>query len=182
MAINKANILQITDFVGRYAIAQNEFLDDNSLEIIHELEYNLFIDLLGAELYNEFVDDLVDGVPQTQKWLNFLNGATYTDCYGCVRNYLGVKSFLVPLVYSEFIQSSKNFNSNLGLVTPKSENSNKTSEFDIRQKVYKSHNEGVRYYDECYLFLYTYDADYPNFYDFFKKKTVKGFYNKITTR
>ena len=67
MAITKANILEETDFTGAFSIPASQIMGENNIEIINYYEYNILIDLLGAELYNEFVADLVNKIPQTQK-------------------------------------------------------------------------------------------------------------------
>jgi len=180
--IAKTNILILNDFDGIYTIPSHEFLNDRTLAIIHDYEYRHLRDLLGAELYNEFTTDLVNGVPTTQKWTDFLDGKEYLSINGCMLNYEGIKSFLVPLVWADYILHAQNYQTNIGNVLPGAENATNTGDFNLNRISNDAWNVGIEKYNECYMYLWTNISDFQHFEIYFRKKLQRGLYNKITVR
>lgn len=66
-------IINLSDFKGNYSIATDVYTSAELTEYINEREEKILIELLGKELYDLFVDDLVDGVPQSAKFVKIYN-------------------------------------------------------------------------------------------------------------
>lgn len=66
-------IINLSDFKGNYAIATDVYTSAELTEYIEEREEMILIELLGKELYDEFVNDLVGGVPQSTKFIKIYN-------------------------------------------------------------------------------------------------------------
>ena len=60
-----SNIIQIADFAGtEYSLPEQKYISYQNYLDKYEKEF--LVNLLGAELYDLFVSDLVGGIPQTQ--------------------------------------------------------------------------------------------------------------------
>lgn len=163
------NLLTITDFIGRYSLSISEFAIDTFNSYITDYQYDLLIDMLGAELYNDF-----NANPTDAKWTDFQNGITYTDCNGDVQNWRGLKDLLIPFVYSKFTLENYKKQVQSGVVKPKFENADILNERERKEVAYKAWNDFISKYYEAYMFLYTYESTYTDFSCFFKRKSRKS--------
>lgn len=93
------NLISKNDFESTFQVyagtpETESFLDD----VIERYQPKILRNILGEIEYQNFVADFTDGVPGTTKWLNFLNGETYT--YNSVSYvYEGIKPVLVRFIY-----------------------------------------------------------------------------------
>ncbi|HEX4888576.1 MAG TPA: hypothetical protein VFV37_11065 [Luteibaculaceae bacterium] len=90
-------MIQTTDFVGKYAIAQNRYTEAE-LEAYLTTQNVMVKKILGNDLGTLFLADLSGGVPQTPIYINIFNPFTYVyrDCFvECV----GLKEILVQYFY-----------------------------------------------------------------------------------
>lgn len=163
------NILTINDFTGRYALSISDYAIDTFNSYITDYQYNLLIDMLGAELYNDFNTN-----PTSQKWIDLLNGKTYTDCWANVQNWRGLKDLLIPYVYANFTLENYKKQVQSGVVKPKFENADILNERERKEVAFAANNEFVKKWAECFNFLYSNNADYTDFECYFKKKYFKG--------
>jgi len=163
------NIVSITDFKGKYAVSISEFAIDTFNDFITDEQYDILIDMLGAELYNDFNTN-----PTEAKWTNLQDGITYTDYNGYFQNWRGLKVLLVPYVYSKFTLENYKKQVQSGLVKPNFENAEPLNERERKEVAYKAWNEFVKIWDECFNFLYTNNSIYVDFECFFKQKYNKS--------
>ena len=159
------NIIQLSDFTGRYALSVSEYAEDTFESYITDLQYDLLIDMLGAELYNDF-----DTNPTEQKWVDLLNGITYQDCYGFTRNWRGLKDLMQPYVYAKFTLDNFYKQVQSGTVKPKFENADILNERERKEVAYRSWNNFIKKWHECYIFLWTNCSDYTEFEFHFRQK------------
>ena len=157
------NIVTYTDMVGRYAIA---LTDNNDRTIFNDFvtteQYKSLINLLGTELYNELNVGL-NIVLIADKWNDLKAGKIgYTDSYGCIRNWLGLKDMLIPLIYSKWLEYNRYQVARTGLIQFKHENAGNASEYGLKSVSYQAYNEYYAKYNEAYLFLYSNLTDYEN--------------------
>lgn len=170
------NLLSLSDFDSIYTIPTTGFNDSDVLKFINNEEYNILIDLFGDEIYNDFEANLTE-----QKYIDLLNGRTYTNCFsGLIKNYLGLKKLLVPLIYSRFVIENQKRLSVTGLLQNDNENSAVVSNTDLLIKSYSAQNEGVRYYNEAFNYLYSNLNDFQGFECYHKKYVPKAFYQSYT--
>lgn len=163
------NIVTITDFKGKYAISVSEYALDTFNDFIAEEQYDLLIDMLGADLYNDFNTN-----PTNARWQNLLNGVTYTDYNGYTQNWRGLKTLLVPYIYSKFTLENYKKQVQSGVVKPKFENSEPLNERERKEVAYEAWNNFTKIWYECYNFLYTNSSTYTDFECFFKQKYQKS--------
>ncbi len=169
------NFVTILDFTGRYALPDQGFAIDNFNALITDLQYELLINVLGIDLYTDLETN-----PTDQKWIDFITGAIFIDYTGCNQKYLGIKSVLVPFIYSIFVESNQNQVLNTATVKANNQNSTITNIFDLLKIVYKSWNSFIEKYYFLYAFLDANCSNYPDFENYFKRRTKKGFIEKYS--
>lgn len=111
---------------------------DDSGAVQSELEFYIdkyekvyLISLLGYDLYKAFMDDFSGGTPQTQKYLDLLNGKDYTIDYNGnsqTVHWNGLKnsdkeSLLAYFVYYWYMRSTTQPNTGTGVIMNANENS-----------------------------------------------------------
>jgi len=175
------NLVTISDFTGDYYLNPNQMDITKRLDaFITDRQLEHLVDLMGVEVYNSFEDD-GNGVPTQARYINLLNGERgYTDFYGDKRNYLGLKSFLVPFIFSEWLMNDDFFNTNAGTVKKNQKNSQGYDKVNLYRVSAKRWNTGIKYYNEAFDYMYTNIVSYPCFSDYFKRKDVKGLFVRQT--
>jgi len=93
---------------------------------IDKLERLAMMKLLGVYAYDEFSEDLSNGVPNSEKWKTFVNGENYENNAGLAVKYDGVKNLLQAYVSSQ-LSSGYNYMTGVGYVSPSPENSSRAS-------------------------------------------------------
>lgn len=147
-----ANIVKYNSFVGRYNISQNTQIKTDLEDFISEFEPIILEALLGAYLYNLLKADLIEGVPQTQKYIDLVNGVTYTDENDIILNYKGIKRMLIQLLFVDWTLQSY-YNSNIGNVKPIAEGATVLTEWENKRILAPISQDGVMLYRQTIKFL-----------------------------
>jgi hypothetical protein len=74
------SFIDSTYFVGEINIP-NAATETSLTQAITQYEKEILIKLLGYKLYSLLIADLLNGVPQTQKYLDLVNGKEFTHYY-----------------------------------------------------------------------------------------------------
>jgi len=122
------NLLSISDFeVHPLRIpTDNDFGNDNLNDIITTFQNTYIRKMLGFELYKNFKNDFSGGEPQTQKYIDLLDGVTYTY-NGKIMEYSGLINILKGFVYYEYTRYLQSYITAVGQVTPNQQNSTKSN-------------------------------------------------------
>lgn len=127
-------ILQTSDFKeGKFKIPQNSSLCVNELDkYILRYEKKMLVELLGASLATEFINDLIDGVPQTQKFLDIFNEFSYDidNCSNSIIFSQGIKSILQGFIFFYYMRDFKFARTLNGVVVNESENTRESYNFE----------------------------------------------------
>jgi hypothetical protein len=172
-----ADLEQITllaDFVGKYKLGVSDSELNNFNQFIRDEQYDLLIDILGAELYNDYA-----ATPTDTNWTNLLNGVDdYTGLDGYKYNWRGLKYLMQPLICAKYPQHNEFKSVEGGTVKPVFQNSEPISEFQLKKRSYKYWNEFIDRYSECYKYLYTQNSNdntkYTDFWIHHKPKFKDG--------
>jgi hypothetical protein len=78
------SFIDSTYFVGEINIPTLPTSDTSLTDAITQYEKEILISLLGYKLYSLLIADLSNGIPQTQKYLDLVNGKEFTHTYGGV--------------------------------------------------------------------------------------------------
>ena len=177
-------IITCSDFIGEIHVSINE---------INRAEFQAYIDrivpirleqLMGDKLYNEYVADLDgNGDPQTQKYIDLVNGVTYTDCNGNTVNYEGVKRMLRYFVFSDYKITSAYKDMSTGTKKLKGENSDNATWFNISNISKDFNDKGVVLYHQAVKFIYNHiDTYFTNQCDWtYVKLTKQSKLKTVTT-
>jgi hypothetical protein len=159
-----ANILQPDDFSsGEYKVPQNCF--DSIQDYLDKYEKNYLTRILGAELYDLFIADLVSGVPQTQIYLDIFNEFRI-DEDRCIRISEGLKETLKQFCYFHIIRDL-GVKKGIGGVGKYNSEVSETGYNGFN--IVEAYNEGVDNVKAIQWYICENDADYPTFNgDYFK--------------
>lgn len=118
-----ANIIQQSDFVGKYQLSQNDTIEDKLEDFIDQFYPDYVREILGATLGNLFIADLdVSGVPTNPIYLEFYNPFEIDDGT-IIRKSIGMKKIILGFLYYEIARDSNFFNSMSGNRATDGENS-----------------------------------------------------------
>lgn len=163
-----ANFISISDFVNDYDISLQNADTLSYFEWLMEDKEKTYLKLiLGLIQYKELIDDLVDGEPITQKWIDFVLGKEYTYNENLIE-YQGVKSFLVPLIYADYHEKTWDRITQYGTT----EFDGKTPSLKSNSLLYSVYNSGVEKYNEAISFMYANPTVYTLTYKFITPKQV----------
>lgn len=144
-----ASIVNITDFVGFYLIPQGTF-DNGELQNYCDMyEQRYLTELLGVELYDLLIADLVGGLPTDPLYLAWFNPFSYEPdfCYNCLLTSNGVKNMLLGFIYFEYMWSQIVPNNGNGFDVPTNENSTTPTLIASQSQILRRYNDAVVSYN-----------------------------------
>jgi len=172
-------LLTKSDFEGHpIYLSLNEFSGEEQLNnIIITYQNELLRDILGDVEFNNFSSDLVAGVPQTQKWLDFYNGKSYTvNSKTVVWN--GVKHLLKHFIFYYFLKDISELTTSIANIAPQFANATPKS---FRDKMVTVWNIGLDYYgfDWNYKFYDEKTVGYNSDIEQYKPTVYNYLYNHL---
>ena len=138
-------------FGGEFAFSTT--LKNQNIVLIDKEEKRITTDLLGYELFKQFNNDLSNGLPVTQKWINFVNGIDYV-LDGVLKNYSGIIEMLQYYTLSILTEKFQLFQTGIGIRKLEGENSLDTSNIEKEQQIINNYNNCLPLYRQAYDFLY----------------------------
>ena len=156
-----ANIIQISDFdAGRFEISYNTYQEADLQSVIDLIEIEYLANLLGAELYQLFIADLVNGVPQQQRFIDIFEPfILQTDCALCQSQ--GMKEMLKSFIYFHYVRDTYTRQTTNGVKQTTGENSItlETVAHDFTNK----YNKGVENYHCIQRKICDEESTYPEY-------------------
>lgn len=144
-----ANILTIDDFDGQFEMPSNSYTDAQIDMYIADVQEEQLTDLLGYDLYNEFMTAL-DATPDV-KWTNLRDGDTYQDGE-YLRKFKGIKEMLKYFTYFEYMRSLRIEARETGFRLPDGTNSDEAGNLGtVRLK--RMYNKGIAIYQDAYFYI-----------------------------
>ncbi len=125
---------------------------------IDKYEKQYLVKLLGVELFNQFVADLVSGVPQSVIYTKIYNPFEYdnVNCYIYISE--GMIDMIKGFVYYQYLKDLTNNVAISGNVRPTGENSENVS--TLNSMMYTRYNESVRTYKAIQHYICDFNSDY----------------------
>lgn len=149
------------DFTGKYEVHISQFTADKLQEYIDRYETSILNKLLGVELYNLFIANIVSPTPLPIYNKIFLPFIEQTDC-GEILESKGMKDLLTGMIYFYYVRDQYTQMSTLGAVKNKGENSESTTY--VMSGLNARWNEAVETYDAIQRYIeLNKSADYPTF-------------------
>jgi len=112
----------VADFTGDYNLTQLSLEEPDLQEVINEEEIRVLTDIMGGHEFRLLEEDLdVDGIPQTQKYIDLIEGSkeyTVKDVDGVEHTleWGGLKETLKGYCYFAVLHYQKSFNTGSGEV------------------------------------------------------------------
>lgn len=160
------NILKLSDFInsGEFSVGLNTNEHPNMTSTIERVEKKYLTDLLGARLYNALQTDLAinnDGTATAQKWIDFINGVTYTtvDNPDIDVNYEGVKRMLKALVFFYYLRDHVIKRTGAGTVQLFGENSENVPVNVANGIIESKYNIAIDLYHDAQCFIEEFQED-----------------------
>lgn len=112
-------IVQLNDFVAEFQLPRTTATDVVLQGYIDRWELETIMKLLGVELGNLFIADLVNGVPQTARFVTIYNPFQiqqqqgvisidgYCNCYQPIWISQGIKFILLSVIYFKYIAKTQ---------------------------------------------------------------------------
>jgi hypothetical protein len=168
-------VVLYTDMIGYKSLSiSNADNKEDFNAIALDTQNNVALELLGAELFNAFSTDLDagSGTPTEQKWLDLLNGVTWTEVVNendsdedVVRNNKGIKEAWNYFVYREWLNQVPFVSNFTGKKTNNSINGETLDRQSLNVETQNRYNQGVDIYEtvRCFVEYYKdYKVDYTS--------------------
>ena len=152
-----SNIIQIADFAGtEYSLPEQQYISYQ--DYLDKYDKKFLVNLLGSELYDLFISDLVSGVPQTQRFIDIYNAFAIDD-NNCVRYSEGMKVAALQYVYFYAVRDLAVKKTNTGVVF----NNNEVSEGPVYSgyNIVEAYNEAIKNAKEIQWYICDNQTDYP---------------------
>lgn len=151
-------LIDSDDFVGRYAIAQGTYASPEIDAYIDANERHILVDLMGVYLFELFEADLVNQVPQTQRFIDIYDPFQLDDD-SCVRVSEGMKTMLLGLIYLLYVRDQTSVNTAMGPRDNNAENSDKS--MGLSRGLIQRYNQSVDTYHQIQWYICDNDDVYP---------------------
>ena len=160
------SFLQPSDFTGIIAVSSNKFTDDGIQDYIDKWESKYLQDLLGVDLYNEFIADLDTApnitpasIPTDAKFTVIFNSFALDDG-SCIRRSEGMKQMLRYLIYFDYVRD-RNFAIDITGANKASYSNAETVKINETRAI-ENWNLGIKTYNMIQWYI----TDNPNSYDY----------------
>lgn len=155
--------LTYSDFSkGRFELHSGKYTQDEINDYIDTYERKYLVRLLGADLYNLFKADLVDGVPVAQNFVKLFEPFEYDlHCSSDTIISDGLIEMLKGLIYWQYLKDKMNQVTTAGVVKPQGENS---TPGDAMNSIYSNrYNQAVNTYKAIQRYIIDNCSEYPTF-------------------
>ena len=144
-------IVNISDFTGKYQLSTGMYDVTKLQDYIDKYEERYLIELFGANLYTEFMSDLLANVPQSPNFLKVFNPFYENLTFRQLIISDGIKEMLKGFIYFEYSKDLINQMTPYGNVRPISENSEPVS--TLYSMIYTRYNESIRSYKAIQTYI-----------------------------
>lgn len=158
----KPKFIDIDDFIGETQIIGSSFEGGNDYfnDIAARKEQDYLLDCLGDKLYSDLLADLVNDVPQTQKFIDLVNGVEYLSCDERTVIYEGFKPMLRYFIYYDYVNTDYYRQMVSGAAIPSHENAKDLSDLQLAKMTNQRWNAGIKFYNGIVRFVYEKNEDY----------------------
>lgn len=156
-----SNIIQISDFKGYYYVVNNCFEEAHLQSYIDKYEDYYLTLLLGIDLKDLLIANLVNGVPTDAGYLSWFNPFIIEEDTLCNNEKItsfGLKEVLLGLVYYHIVNNAQYMQSLTGLVVNDNENSKMLSFTNVKIVADDRRNSSIPSYNAIAYKLYKDDV------------------------
>lgn len=150
----------VSDFTGKFELHTGMYDQDKIQAYIDKYEKRYLVELLGKDLYDEFIADLVGGVPQDPRFLTIFE--PLEEDYNWTIIYSdGMVEMLKGFIYFEYAKDLINQMTPMGNVLPQGENSTLNS--TLYTMMYTRYNDACKTYKAIQEYITQHSGDYAEF-------------------
>ena len=177
------NITDIDDYKGYVQIVDDTEQETYFNQIVFEIEREILrgngindYGFLGDAEYINLIADLdSNNEPQTQKFIDLVDGKNYTNSSGRTVIFLGIKEMLKLMVYSVFLERDSQNSDGSGIIELKVENAEKVEQKRMRREAHIRWNRGVEMFNgEAYQYMIDNQADFSDWLHTKQSKYLNG--------
>jgi hypothetical protein len=128
------------DFVAPYTIPNADRVINTLGDFINREELNVLRKVLGVGFTKEFIEGISAPTP-LQKWIDLRDGKYYT--YYQAEYYGGIKTVLLPYVYSRWVRYNVAHFTGVGVVQSDAENANVISSAVVEVQFYNEASDAL---------------------------------------
>ena len=143
---------------GKFELHHGMYEQAKIQAYIDKYERQYLIKLLGVELFNQFVADLVANVPQDVKYLKIYNSFEFDNVNCNIYISEGMIDMIKGFVYYQYLKDLTNTVAVSGNVRPLGENSENVS--TLNTMIYTRYNDSVRTYKAIQQYICDFSSDY----------------------
>jgi hypothetical protein len=152
-----------SDFTsGKYKLHVGTYTINDLQEYLDKYETRYLVELLGADLYNQFIADVTlgGGVPTEARFIKIFN--PFTEDYSwTILISVGILEMLKGFMYYEYIKDQIVQMTPIGVVTPSGENSRNSN--TLYTQIYTRYNDAARTYKTIQEYIRNNSGDYDEF-------------------
>ena len=166
------NIVKSDDMIGVYELSLNSNDSTDYFDTIaFDVERNVLrgdgrcnYGFMGDEEYLKLITDLVDGVPQSQKYIDLVNGCNYVNSSGRLSIFEGIKEMLKGFVYYAYLQTAYMNTTSMGASKPEFDGGERATKYELNRQTQIIQNKGVDLYNgSCFDYLDFYKSNYSDY-------------------
>lgn len=171
-----ANIIEHSDFVGKYKLSQNSKLTAKVTEYITKFQPRYIYQILGVDLGNALIADIDAapvGTPSEPRFVQIFNAFQFDDNNG-IRVSIGLREIMLGFLYFELMRDANMYNTLAGNKKTEGEN----NEFaDPRSNVSTVYGISVESVHAIQWYILTNPDDNSFDYDDYNGQVVKYLMN-----
>lgn len=167
------SIVTLDNFTGFAALSSNVYTEEELQQFIETNEPVYLCQLLGQELADLLLSDLVDGEPQSQRFIDLFTPFCIKD--GC-KQWLseGLRFALVVMIYSDYVKDNDTGHTISGTTYQQNEVSGEPNLITTARKAESRKNRGVLTYRALQWFMCKNKTIYPEFDGVYKSVSFLG--------
>lgn len=143
---------------GKYELHHGMYEQAKIDAYITKYERQYLVKLLGVDLFNLFVADLVNNVPQSAVYLALYNPFEYDDANCWITISEGMIDMVKGFIYFQYLKDQTNQVAVSGNIRPLGENSENVS--TLNSMIYTRYNESVKTYKAIQRYICDNNSDY----------------------
>jgi hypothetical protein len=148
------------DLVNKFEISTGMYADSKIDAYIDRYEDVYLAEMLGVNLYNDFIDDLdVDNLPQDVKFTKIFEPFMEEKDLRILISK-GIKDMLMGFIYFEYLKDQVTQSTPVGIVKQQGENS---TPIHSHTTIYGRYNEAIKTYRAIQDYIFLNQATYDGF-------------------
>lgn len=155
-----ARFVNSSDFKDKFEVSTGVYSNNKIQDYIDRYEDIYLVELLGVELYNQFIADLdTNNVPQDPKFIKLFEPFNEQISFTLMISR-GMKDMLIGFIYFQYLKDLITQTTSVGVTKPQEQNSKVITSHTT---IYGRYNESVKTYNAIQEYILFSMTDYADF-------------------